>query len=133
MNFIVVQKETRVLSLYSWYAEPQITNIDGEQTTTFHAGDSFIINYYVERQPLKCWGTYFDVINGPVTYQFPAQRTQILVDKVTRVELPLLKVLPDPLPPGQYTWKQITYPTCDGIELKPFVMDSGIVITILPK
>lgn len=132
-HVIAIARETKPLSLFSWYQPPEMNNIEGERQTTFRPGDSFVIKYYVERQPISCWAVYTDVISGPVSYQFPETRTQVIVSEVTRVELNLLKVLPDPLPPGEYTWKQVVNPTCEGYELKPFVMDSGIVITILPK
>ncbi len=133
-NYIIEEaRDERTLSLSSWFRPPETLNMEGQPQTVFHPGETFIMHYSVERQPLTCWAIWIDIMEGPVGYQFGPSRTQIMVDKVTRVDLKSMRTLPDPLPAGQYHLSQMAYPTCDGREVKPFKNDTGVVITILPK
>lgn len=123
-------RDTKTMSLSSWFAAPAVHNIEGEPQTEFSPGDGLILHYSVERQPLTCWAVWVDMLQGPVTYQFPAARSQVFVDKVTRVTIDSYKVLPDPMPRGEYQVIQMAFPVCDGREVKPFKHDTGIRITI---
>lgn len=120
----------RTLELHHWFMPPELRNTNGEIQNEFSAGDPFLITYYIDRQPLGCWATYIDVIDGPVSYQFPPQRSQLVVDKRTKFIKSFYKELPDNLPPGKYTWKQITYPICDSISLDPIIQNTDLILTV---
>lgn len=126
-------REHRILSLSTWHKLPETTSISGVAKTTFKPGESLIITYHIDRQPMSCWAVWVDTISGPVSYQFPAQRSQVFVDEVTRVDLSLLKTLPPSMPSGEYHWYQMSYPVCQGRQMTPFRNDTGIILTIVQK
>lgn len=131
--FASVEFAQTKLSLFKWYERPYVTNAEGVQTTQFRAGDAFVVNYFVEREPLKCWAVFTNVLTGPVSYQLPATRSQVITKTRIRVPLKMYEELPAQLPAGQYRLSQIVYPTCGNVHMLPFKLETGIVLDVLKK
>lgn len=122
----------RQLSLFRWYESPSLTDTKGQPTQALRPGDGFVINYFVEREPLKCWATYINMIKGEnASYQFPAQRTHIISDTRVKTVIHVYQQLPTKFPAGEYSITQLVYPTCMGHDLPPFGTDTGIRFTVL--
>ena len=121
----------RSLELFSWYERPYASNTKLEPIERVRAGEPLVLNFFVEKDPVKCWAVYTNVMIGPVTYQFPVSRNQNLDDGVGRLPQRLFYEVPRGLPVGDYTIHQLVFPTCTGRPVKPYGMDTGIKITVI--
>jgi hypothetical protein len=115
------------------YLEPlTFTDMEGRDIEAIRPGDSLVMKVQVRRQPWSCWGSYTYLIKGDkATYQFPAIRSNNLVDKVHIHEIQHLFAIPRQIPAGIYHWSVTVFPTCNGADLSPTTMDLHSDITIL--
>lgn len=120
--------------LVSYTGKPFVTDADGFSHDSYAPGRNLILNVTVVRQPGDCWADYVTVFDGPVIYQMPPRKSQLIADKVVVSDLRLLMVMPDDMPAGVYKVYQVVFPTCFGVDLKPFKPDMhDLTVAIGPK
>jgi hypothetical protein len=124
----------RAPPLFTWYAPPRILDTNLDVSNSFHAGDGIVLNYFVRRNAVNCWATHSTVLKGPVLYQFEPYKSNVAKPELAEsvdIELRIMQVLPQHLPPGDYEVYQIVTPSCNGFDQAPYHKNSELVITIV--
>lgn len=120
--------------LFQMLDQPELLDQEMEPATDFRAGDGFNLRYFMHYEPVDCYGMYVTRVSGPVIFQFPEMRTgDSQVSAPTDMEIAFHFELPAHLPAGEYKVSLMTFPTCEGLNLKPRNYDLGLNMTILPK
>lgn len=115
---------------YHWYDQPVIMNIENKKDAVFVPGEGLIIRYHVYQTPADCSFTLQDVISGPVRYQFRGNSYHITGDRTARADVGFYFELPETLPDGKYKWSQMITPVCPDVKMRPYVLDTGLTVTV---
>jgi hypothetical protein len=111
--------------------QPHIEDVNGNRVSQLRAGDGIVLVYPVHRYPKKCWAEYIDMLDGPVSHQFRANRSMVFSDVAVDVTFHKYHDLPDHLPAGRYKVSLLIFPVCDGFDIQPYRIESGIFLDIV--
>lgn len=112
----------------AWSAPPVM--LDAETgATSLRSGHPALITVSVVREPMGCWVKHFYQLKSEaIIYQFPNIVSGIFSNtEVMHIHIANLVQMPVGLPAGDYELSDVVYPTCQGVDVQPYILEGGRV------